>query len=165
MIDLGILTPFVLAIIKAFEAFVNETLISSPPSEIKLEELKTEKDFFSDISAVIALPGCVIGSLAIAFDKQTAIKISSEMLGEEIKEVNSAVKDVIGEIANTVAGNIKEDLASLEFENALPNIYNGTETKLDLPAGFRCFAVDFNSRFGKFTLKVSILDDVDIQRG
>jgi CheY-specific phosphatase CheX len=80
---------------------------------------------------------------------------------EELKDIDGKVKDVIGEIANTVAGNIKEELADFDFENALPNIYLGSDKKLNLPEGFKCYSVSFETEFGYFILRVSVLDDVE----
>mgnify|MGYP001595914342 CR=1 FL=1 len=161
MVNVEIIKPFVKSIRKSFETFFGHSPQIDDPRLIPAEQIKCEYDFFSDISAVIALPGSVIGSLAIAFKKDTAIKLSAELMGEDISNINEDVKDVIGELANTVAGNIKEDLDSYNFENALPNIYTGTDKKIELPKEFKCFSVDFKSDFGPFTMRVSVLDDVN----
>lgn len=161
MVNVEIIKPFVKSIQRSFETFFGHSPETAEPALIPADQIKCEADFFSDISAVIALPGSVIGSLAIAFQKDTAIKLTAELMGEAISELNDAVKDVIGELANTVAGNIKEDLDSYNFENALPNIYFGTNKQIELPKEFKCFSVNFNSDFGPFIMRVSVLDDLD----
>ena len=156
MEKIKIIEPFIHSIKNAFETICGKAPESSSPEKMDNMQLKTEKDFFSDIAAVIALPGSIIGSLAVAFKNDTAIKIASEFMEENYSVINDAVKDVIGEIANTVAGNIKSDLHELNFDTALPNILLGSDKALDLPEQFTCYNVKFISDFGPFELRVSI---------
>ncbi len=157
-----IVTPFVNSITGTFETIAKIKPGYSEITQIDLSDFTNERDYYSDIAAVIALPGSKIGSLVVAFESETAINMSSVFLNEPVTEVNAVVKDVVGEIANTVAGNITVDLEDMHFERALPNIYMGGDKEMTFPPGFVCYSVDFSSDFGPFNLRVSILEDENI---
>jgi chemotaxis protein CheX len=48
-----------------------------------------------DISGIIGLTGSVTGSMALSFSEKSILKIVSNMLGEEIKEINGDIKDAV----------------------------------------------------------------------
>ncbi len=157
-----IIDPFIKSIKRAFNTIAKVMPNHSKPKQVDLSSFNTEHDYYSDIAAVIALPGTKIGSLVVAFEKDTATKITATFMLEETNELNDKVSDVIGELANTVAGNITSDLEEMNFERALPNIYKGSDNKLEFPVGFICYSVDFTSDFGPFYLRVSILEDENL---
>lgn len=157
-----IIKPFIKSITVAFETLAKHSPEYTDSKQVNLDVFSNEHDYYKDIAAVIALPGSKIGSLVVAFEKQTAVNIASSFMNENITEIDDMVKDVIGELANTVAGNITEDLSEMHFQRALPNIYFGSEKELNFPPGFVCYSSDFKSEFGPFNLRVSILEDENI---
>ena len=77
-------------------------------------------------AATLALTSCneeLSGKLTMVVEEEMAKQIAENMLGMNPEEVdNSTMLDVVGEILNMVAGNIKTDLAN-----------NGMESKLTTP--------------------------------
>jgi len=66
--------------------------------------LKKDSMAVGDISGIIGLTGAARGSLALSFSKGCILKIVSNMLGEEINEINGDIKDAVGELTNMVSG-------------------------------------------------------------
>ncbi|MGR3176706.1 MAG: chemotaxis protein CheX [Candidatus Anammoxibacter sp.] len=65
----------------------------------------------SDVISLISFTGNYIGTLSAFFKAETALKASSGMLGMECTSIaDEDVQDVIGEITNMVAGNIKTSI-------------------------------------------------------
>ncbi|MCK5915410.1 MAG: chemotaxis protein CheX, partial [Deltaproteobacteria bacterium] len=60
------------------------------------------------ISAMIGLSGGFSAMLGIHCPEAIGLAISGAMLGMEIDEIDADVKDAMGEIANMVAGGLKE---------------------------------------------------------
>lgn len=100
-------------------------------------ELKAGKPFIKkgeeplgDITGVIGFVGDrLMGSMAIVFPKECALKIVSSMLGEEITEMNSDIIDAVGELTNMISGGAKRDLSEkgFAFEMAIPSMITGRQ--------------------------------------
>jgi chemotaxis protein CheX len=60
-----------------------------------------------DISGIIGLTGSVTGSMALSFSEKSILKIVSNMLGEEIKEINGDIKDAVGEMKEARVDGLK----------------------------------------------------------
>jgi flagellar motor switch protein FliN len=75
--------------------------------------------------------GDVMGSLIIQVSDTFARLISSAMLGTDLEEIqdNSEIKDVIGEVANIIAGNLKSGFcdSGLTCEISPPSITSGKD--------------------------------------
>jgi len=80
-----------------------------------------------DISGIIGLGGSLAASIIVHFEKESALKVTSNMLGVEYEEINNDVIDAVGEITNMIAGGIKTELSLLGFEldQGLPIVVNG----------------------------------------
>ena len=114
----------------------------------------------ADISGSIGLAGKTSGVITITFLKETACKISSNMLDDKFDEINDTVKDSIGEIANIIAGGAKSILAEqgLTYKIALPSVIVGDSHSISYPPGVPCMVIPFlikNSN-DKFHLEVCL---------
>jgi len=112
----------------------------------------------ADISGVIGLSGDIRGAVIMAYPLETALKISSRFLGEEIKELNASVADCIGEIANIITGFAKKDLQSLHLSISLPSIVRGQGHVVDMPKEAPVMCIPIDSEAGNFTMEVSMVD-------
>ena len=56
------------------------------------------------VSGIIGMTGSARGSLALSFSANSILKIVSNMLGENYKEINGEVRDAVGEITNMISG-------------------------------------------------------------
>ena len=86
---------------EVFGTMVMMTLEDSYP----LKEPVTS--FHCSVTGMVGLAGTYTGILSIHCPKAFAMRITSNMLGMEVEEIDDDVNDAMGEIANMIGGNIK----------------------------------------------------------
>ena len=94
-----------------------------------------EKESFLewDISGIIALTGEVKGLVAISMKKETASKITAQLIGSNDFS-NSDTVDAIGELINIIAGNVKKNLEDIfRIVISLPKIISGKAHMIVIP--------------------------------
>lgn len=100
----------------------------------------------SNLSSILGLGGDIKGMVGVHCPEQTAKKITGELLGIEVENLDEDVNDAIGEIANMIAGNLK-----LSFEKqglnvllAIPTTVMGKSYKTSRPQQACCVIVPFS---------------------
>lgn len=58
----------------------------------------------------MGLTGETRGTISVSFTETSILAIVSNMLGEEIKEMNEEIKDAVGEITNMISGQARKKL-------------------------------------------------------
>jgi chemotaxis protein CheX len=122
----------------------------------------------SDITAVIGLAGSAKGAVAISLNKAVALKLADTLSGGTHTAINQNVIDVLGEIANIIAGRAKQIMENeFRFETALPVVVlqdaaKGRGLSLNWPNSSVCnicipFTIFENE---SFILSVSVQKDV-----
>ena len=94
-----------------------------------------EKESFKewDISGIIALTGEVKGLVAISMKNTTASKITAH-LTQTTDFSNSDMVDVVGEIVNIIAGNVKKNLEDMfRIIISLPKVVTGIAHSVVIP--------------------------------
>jgi len=145
------INPFLKSTIETFKTMVGLTVT---PGKLYLRKEPGN----SDISGVIGLSGDIRGAVVMAYPLDTAIKLSSKFMGEEIKELNAAVADCIGELANIITGFAKKDLQSLHLSISLPSIVRGQNHVVDMPKDAPVMCIPFESEMGGFIMEISMVD-------
>lgn len=117
-------------------------------------ERKTTEIAQGDVSGIIGMVGPQIkGSMAITFDKDLAINIMKNMLGDSIKSINEEVRDMVGEMTNMICGGAKSELfeQGYVFEMAVPVVISGVnhciQHKVDGPKIILTFTSDLGKAF------------------
>lgn len=100
----------------------------------------------ADISAVIGVTGKKTGSIAVCFERKTAMNVLEAMLGDEITDVEQDMKDIVGEIANMVSGQARAslDAAGLNLQGSTPSIIVGDNHSITHTAGGKVVAIPFS---------------------
>jgi chemotaxis protein CheX len=104
-----------------------QTMLGKAPERQTLA-LKTNNLATGDISAIIGFAGKnVHGSIALSFPERLALRIYGRILGVGVKRINKEVEDMIGEIANIVAGGARTELEKnhLIIHNSIPSVIVG----------------------------------------
>ena len=96
------------AVVKATTS-VFESMIGIDVEFLCSEESKAAT-MNSEVVSLISFTGNYIGTLSTFFNAETALKAASGMLGMECASIDEDVQDVIGEITNMVAGNVKTSM-------------------------------------------------------
>lgn len=110
----------------------------------------------SDLSSIIGLAGDLKGILSVQCPAEVAMGVTGAMLGLEITELGEDVKDAIGEIANMIAGGLKESLAAAgkKIELAIPTTAIGKSIRTGGLSGSQRMLVSFASSLGHFGVEL-----------
>lgn len=108
------------------------------------------------VSAMIGLTGGLSAMLGIHCPSAVGLAVSGAMLGMELEEVDADVKDALGEIANMLAGGIKERLSSenIDLELAIPTAVAGKSYVISAPQGSQRVVVPFTIEQGRFFVEI-----------
>lgn len=92
-------------------------------------EVDPMEHFKDSVSAMVGLAGTYNGLISIHQPTSLAIKLTEAMLDMEVNEVDQDVFDALGEIANMVAGNIKQHLSrgGLDVRLSTPSVASGSD--------------------------------------
>ncbi len=119
--------------VKYINPFINAlthtmvTMLGKAP-ERQMLAIKTSNVAYGDISAIIGFAGEVVqGSIALSFPEKMALFIYRQMIGEVVTRINKDIEDIVGELANIVAGGAKTELenAKLIIHNSIPSVIVG----------------------------------------
>lgn len=112
--------------------------------------------FVPNISSLIGLAGDMKGILGIHCPEKVALAITSSMLGMEVDALGEDAKDAIGEIANMVAGGLKEALSGegKKIELAIPTTVIGQSLRTSGLAGASRLMLPFSCEHGRFGLEL-----------
>jgi len=90
----------------------NEVFSTMIPMEIKSDGSFYQKEdmISTDVISLVSFTGEHSGILAIFSCKEIALKITSNMLGIEVTEIDQDAKDAMGEVANMIAGTLKNKI-------------------------------------------------------
>ena len=146
---------------KLINPFVNATLnVLEKMAFVKAESgkpyLKKDDIAQGDVSGVVGFTGESNGCISVTFDKLCILKIVSNMIGEEIKEINEEISDAVGELTNMISGQARKELAETGriFKGAIPTVVNGKNHKLETMTKGPKIAIPFKTDFGSFTIEV-----------
>jgi len=136
------------------ETFATMLSLQIKPGKIFLREHSTN----SDISGVIGLSGDIKGAVVMAYPMETALKIVSAFIGEEVTELNDDVADAVGELTNIITGFAKKDLSDINISISLPSIVRGVNHMVDMPKEAPVMVVPFSGSCGEFVMEVSMIE-------
>lgn len=133
-----------------FSTMIFMDVTAGPP----LEEGK--KDLGCHVSAVIGLTGDMTAMLGIHCPEAVGLGISGAMLGMELKEIDTDVKDALGEIANMVAGGLKERFSkeNINLELAIPTTIAGKSYTISSPTRSNRIVIPFGVEQGHFFIEI-----------
>jgi chemotaxis protein CheX len=118
--------------------------------------------FEPNLSSLIGLAGDLKGVLAIHCPSAVAMGVTSAMLGMEVTDLGEDVKDAIGEIANMVAGGLKEAMAGTagkKIELAIPTTVIGKAIRTSGLSGASRIMIPFSCPLGRFALELRYILD------
>lgn len=95
-------------------------------------------------------------STAISFPQPVILEITKRMLRIELEEVDEMVMDLVGEIANMMAGGAKASLEKegYDFELTLPKVAAGEEHEIKHSINAPVVLLPFNTESGEFFVEI-----------
>jgi chemotaxis protein CheX len=121
--------------------------------------LKREGMTQGDISAIIGFAGpSVTGSVALSLPTAVALKFHSLMVGETVFRLTADVQDVVGELANIVAGGAKTALSreGITFNISIPTVVVGAGHSIGHCSGLPVMVIPFEVGKHRFVMEVTM---------
>jgi chemotaxis protein CheX len=96
------------------------------------------------------------GSIAISFGGPLAFELVKRMLRAEVSEVDDMVEDLVGELANIVAGGAKGKLEEqgFDFQLSLPRVVSGEGHMVEHKQKAPTVVLPFSSDAGEFFVEI-----------
>jgi chemotaxis protein CheX len=132
------INPFLKATMDTFSTMLMMEVKPGKPS------LLTADNNNKDISGVIGLSGSLKGAAVIGFPEEIALKVCSNLVGEEFTELNPDVSDAVGEIANIIVGYAKKYFPENDLEISLPSVIRGPKHMVTMPASVQVVRIPFS---------------------
>ncbi|MFN8138444.1 MAG: chemotaxis protein CheX [Fimbriimonadales bacterium] len=107
------------------------------------------------IVATISFVGTLNWSITLGFPRECAVALSERFAGFEFEFDGPEMGDVIGEIANVLAGDVsaRAEACGVHSQMTLPSVTRG-RLEMMLPVGMLSKKIAFESSFGAFWLRV-----------
>jgi len=148
--DAKFIDPFISATLNVLETMAFTKAEAGKPY------LKKDQIASGDVSGVIGLTGEVSGTFSVSYTEKSILAIVSNMLGEEIREINEEIKDAVGEITNMIAGQARQELDQLgrSLQAAIPTVIMGKNHTVTHVTAYPIIAIPFSTSNGGFTIEV-----------
>ena len=145
------INPFLKSTIDTFATMLKRKII---PGKVYLRTVAS----VADISGVIGLSGDIRGAVVMAYPRETALKVVSAFLGENVNDLNEVVADAIGELTNIITGYAKKDLADIQMSISLPSVIRGQNHLVDMPKDAPGVCIPCGGECGEFVIEVSMVE-------
>jgi chemotaxis protein CheX len=115
-------------------------------------------DHFNGVIAVVGLAGEWIGSGGLCCSEDVACKIAAQLLMTEFPAVDREVIDAMGEVANIIVGNVKNELEETMgvLQLSLPTVIHGTNLNTSSGKDQEWTVVEFSGDLGTFSVHLSL---------
>lgn len=148
------INPFLAATIEVIKTMAFTDIKAGKPF------VKKDKIAKGDVSGIIGITGPTNGSMSLSFTKPCILKIVSNMLGEDIKEINEDIADAVGELTNMISGSARNRLGEkgFSFKISIPMIVTGSSHQIKHQCRAPVIAIPFDTDNGPFIVEVSFED-------
>ena len=140
------------SVLSTFSSILNEDLKFLGSAEKQLNN-KTE-----GIIGIISLIGDISWSIMLGLPKNTVITLVPKFTGFDIEYDSEDMGDVVGELANIVAGDLvaRLDEIGTNVNMSLPTVARGSDLELLFPDRLPSMRMGFSTKEEKFWIKVAI---------
>lgn len=110
--------------------------------------------FRDTLTSMVGLAGSHSGILALHCPKGLALRITSNMLGMEVADIDDDVNDAMGEIANMIGGDVKHIFSpgGADLSLSIPTVIYGTEYVLESMSSRDALVIPFDCEGSQFLL-------------
>ncbi|NPV87574.1 MAG: chemotaxis protein CheX [Anaerolineae bacterium] len=147
------LIPFVEA---AYEVLQAEANVQMQRGQLALDKGAYITD---EITVILSLVGDVLGMVFYSMSEETALKIVSGVLGEELKEMDALAQSGVAELGNVITGRASVKLSHTGFESTIspPTLMIGKGaliSTLDIPR----LVVPLKGDPGELTIHLALVE-------
>ncbi len=147
--DVKYINPFIKALKNVFNTMIDV------PFKLGTPTLKKGRVPPNEISGIIGLSGSVSGCVVINLSEAIALQLVSELIGDEVTEIDEDCTDAIGEIANMIAGNAKTDFPSVGTTISVPTVVIGKH-KVSYPSSIPIISIPVETDKGELSIEVAL---------
>lgn len=150
--DVQLVNPFISATLNALEMMAGIKATRGVPF------VKGGFNAFADISGIIGLAGEIKGAVVLSFPSGLAKKVFEAMVGDTVEDGDPAIADVVGEMANMVAGGAKGALSEqgMGYRISVPTVVTGKEHFVSYKSDGPCLVVPFQIGTDTFWVQISL---------
>ncbi len=127
-----------------------------PEIEERTEEFATGLD----ISGIIGFTGVLRGTIVISFDEAVTFAAVQAFLGELPTEITADVFDTVAELANMIAGGVKEHMEIEEIALGMPTTVGGHGHTIVFDTGAAVERVGFHTPAGRVLIQIAVRSGV-----
>jgi chemotaxis protein CheX len=110
-----------------------------------------------ELSGVIAIAGARSVMLAVKLSEQLAFAVAQNLIGAQPTAIDADVIDLVGELANMIAGSAKERLNHQSLMLGLPTVITGKGHQVMFAKGMRTSTINFDCDAGTLQLEIGML--------
>lgn len=145
-----IINPFLQATVSVLKTIASVDPLPGKPYIKKGDSAK------GDISGIVGITGDTEGTLCISFSKKCILFIVSKIYGEDKVEIDSEVKDAVGELTNMISGDSRRRLAEIgyHFIGAIPSVIIGEGHEIKHITKGPILVIPFRTQPGDFFVEV-----------
>jgi len=123
--------PFIEGSEEVFRDLCNTEITAGRAFFVSKDEFET----IWDISGIIGLSGDAHGAVAISLKEDTAFRLTNILTGKEYTTVDREVTDMLGEVVNIIAGNVKNVFEKKHrIKISMPSIIKGKAHSIVWPS-------------------------------
>jgi len=147
-------------VIHATKEVFNTMVMMEVADSYPLQEPVTH--FHCSVTSMVGLAGTYTGILSVHCPQTLAMKITANMLGMDVTEMNEDVSDALGEIANMLGGYVKQVLSKggLDINLSIPTVISGEEYTLNAMADSDCVIIPFIYEGERFLVGLKLKKEV-----
>ncbi len=109
-----------------------------------------------DISGIIGFTGVLRGTIVISFDEAVTFSAVEALLGEKPTEITSDVCDTVSELANMIAGGVKDYIKIEEIALGMPTTVSGEGHTIVFDTDTQVDRVGFNTPAGRVFIQIAV---------
>lgn len=121
--------------------------------------IKSDQRSYADVTGIIGLLGeGVEGTMAISFAEGCILRVVSNMLGEEITDLNNEIEDAVGELTNMISGAARAELEirGYSFRMAIPSVITRRGHSVAVITRFPIVQIPFETDYGAFYVEACL---------
>ncbi|MCK6571269.1 chemotaxis protein CheX [Myxococcota bacterium] len=121
--------------------------------------IKPDLRTYADVTGIIGLLGeGVEGTMAISFAEACILRVVSNMLGEEITDLNNEIEDAVGELTNMISGAARAELETkgYSFRMAIPSVITRRGHSIAVITRFPIVQIPFETDYGPFYVEACL---------
>lgn len=130
-------------------------------AEPVLEQASVTEPAAESVQGIIAMVGDLSWSMSLAFPPETAVPLARKFSGFDIDYDSADMNDVIGELANVMAGDVvaRLDRRGCKVKMSLPTVARGTDLHVLQPGAVSMLRMQFRLPQGPAWVALAVAKD------